>query len=64
MIEEMSGSAQFILTTFRNELIQHADKFFGVIFNARKVSSIRSITQEQALEFVESNEKGREDGGK
>jgi len=32
MIYELAGDAQFITTTFRPELLQHADKFYGVKF--------------------------------
>lgn len=37
MIHEMSKDAQFITTTFRPELLQHANKFYGVKFR-NKVS--------------------------
>ncbi|KAF8305004.1 RecF/RecN/SMC protein [Clavulina sp. PMI_390] len=53
MIHELSASAQFITTTFRPEMLVNADKFYGVLFNNQKVSSIRSITREEAREFVE-----------
>ena len=53
MIHELSETAQFITTTFRPEMLVHADKFYGVLFNNQKVSSIRSITREEAMEFVE-----------
>ena len=32
MINELAGNAQFITTTFRPELLEHADKFYGVKF--------------------------------
>ena len=32
MIHELAGDAQFITTTFRPELLEHADKFYGVKF--------------------------------
>ncbi|KAL4254273.1 SMC family protein [Abortiporus biennis] len=53
MIHELSESAQFITTTFRPEMLVTADKFYGVLFNNQKVSSIRSIKREEAMEFVE-----------
>lgn len=53
MISELSEGAQFIVTTFRSELLAHADSHFGVIFDARKVSSIRPIKESEAREFVE-----------
>lgn len=34
-------------------MLVNADKFYGVLFNNQKVSSIRSITREDAREFVE-----------
>jgi structural maintenance of chromosome 3 (chondroitin sulfate proteoglycan 6) len=56
MIKELSEDAQFIITTFRPELLQHADNFLGVVFDARKISSIKSITVDDAVAFVEANE--------
>ena len=32
MIHELCQDAQFITTTFRPELLEHADKFYGVKF--------------------------------
>lgn len=57
MIKELSEDGQFIITTFRPELLSHADNFLGVIFDARKVSTIKQITQEECYSFVEANEK-------
>lgn len=57
MIKELSEHAQFIITTFRAELLAHSDQFFGVIFDARKVSTVKSITREDCETFVEANEK-------
>ncbi len=53
MIHDLSTTAQFITTTFRPEMLVTADKFYGVLFNNQKVSSIRSIKREEAMEFVE-----------
>ncbi len=44
--------AQFITTTFRPELLKHADSFFGVSF-AGRVSRVEQITSEQAMQFIE-----------
>lgn len=61
MIKELAsashanGGGQFICTTFRNEMIDVADKFYGVLFN-NKISSIASITRENALTFVEGEQ--------
>ncbi|KZV98325.1 RecF/RecN/SMC protein [Exidia glandulosa HHB12029] len=53
MIKKLAGTAQFIATTFRPEMLETADKFYGVMFDNQKVSSIRTITREDAREFVE-----------
>lgn len=42
MISELSESGQYICTTFRPELIPHADSYFGVIFNATKISNVKT----------------------
>ncbi|KAG4304555.1 hypothetical protein PORY_001948, partial [Pneumocystis oryctolagi] len=53
MLQEMSNSGQFICTTFRPEMIQTGDKFYGIVFK-NKVSSIQTIEKEEALAFIES----------
>jgi len=53
MIHSLSSSGQFITTTFRPEMLVSADKFYGVLFNNQKISSIRSIKKEEAIEFVD-----------
>jgi structural maintenance of chromosome 3 (chondroitin sulfate proteoglycan 6) len=53
MIHSLSSSGQFITTTFRPEMLVSADKFYGVLFNNQKISSIRSIRKEEAMEFVD-----------
>lgn len=40
MIHELSQNAQFITTTFRPELLDSAEKYYGVRFR-NKVSSFR-----------------------
>lgn len=42
MISELSEDAQYICTTFRAELIPHADAFFGVVFNQAKISNVKT----------------------
>lgn len=59
MIHDLSSSAQFITTTFRSEMLTHADKFYGVYFDRQKVSTIATITREEAAEFVENAAGGR-----
>lgn len=58
MISELSESAQFITTTFRPEMVAVADKHYGVIFSNQKISSIRTITQEEAAMFLEAAAEG------
>jgi structural maintenance of chromosome 3 (chondroitin sulfate proteoglycan 6) len=53
MIQSLGSTAQFITTTFRPEMLVTADKFYGVLFNNQKVSSIRGIKREEAMEFVD-----------
>ncbi|KAF5360848.1 hypothetical protein D9756_004551 [Leucocoprinus leucothites] len=53
MIQSLASTAQFITTTFRPEMLVTADKFYGVLFNNQKVSSIRVIKREEAQEFVD-----------
>lgn len=53
MIHALSETAQFITTTFRPEMLVTADKFYGVLFDNQKVSSIRAIRREEAQEFVD-----------
>ncbi|XP_041368808.1 structural maintenance of chromosomes protein 3-like [Gigantopelta aegis] len=54
MIHELCQDAQFITTTFRPELLQHADKFYGVKFR-NKVSHIECVSREEAEDFVEDD---------
>ena len=53
MIQSLASTGQFITTTFRPEMLVTADKFYGVLFNNQKVSSIRGIKREEAMEFVD-----------
>uniref|UniRef100_H2YDB2 RecF/RecN/SMC N-terminal domain-containing protein n=1 Tax=Ciona savignyi TaxID=51511 RepID=H2YDB2_CIOSA len=55
MLKELSSSAQFITTTFRPELLDSADKFYGVVYR-NKVSMVRTITRDEAKEFVEDDQ--------
>ncbi|KAK5976353.1 putative septum site-determining protein MinC [Trichostrongylus colubriformis] len=54
MIHELAENAQFITTTFRPELLESAEKFYGVRFR-NKVSHIDVVTREQAYDFVEDD---------
>lgn len=42
MIGELAQEAQYICTTFRAELIPHADAYFGVVFNQAKISNVKT----------------------
>jgi structural maintenance of chromosome 3 (chondroitin sulfate proteoglycan 6) len=53
MIHELAEDAQFITTTFRPEMIQTCDKAYGVFFSNEKVSSIRAISKDNAMQFVD-----------
>nr|CAD7572795.1 unnamed protein product [Timema californicum] len=54
MIHELSRDAQFITTTFRPELLVHANKFYGVKFR-NKVSHVECVSREEAADFVEDD---------
>lgn len=53
MIQVLAKNAQFICTTFRPEMLQVANTFYGVSFS-NKVSTILEIQQDDALSFVEA----------
>lgn len=55
MIHELSEKAQFITTTFRPELLEFSDKFYGVRFR-NKISIIDSVTKDEAFDFVEDDQ--------
>lgn len=52
MIHSLADKAQFITTTFRPELLESAENFYGVQFK-NKVSHVLSISKEEAKDFVE-----------
>ena len=54
MIHELSKEAQFITTTFRPELLEKADRFYGVKFRNR-VSHVELVSYEEAHDFVEDD---------
>lgn len=56
LIHSLSTSAQFICTTFRPEMLQVADKFYGVMFS-NKVSTVSEINREDAMLFVEGQQR-------
>merc|ERR1712111_91414 len=55
MIHELADGAQFITTTFRPELLEHANKFYGVRFR-NKVSHVDCVTKEEAFDFVDDDQ--------
>lgn len=52
MVHSLSKDAQFIVTTFRPEMLIHADRFFGVTF-LQKVSKVQNISRQDATQFVD-----------
>ena len=52
MIHRLAENAQFITTTFRPELLDSADKFYGVKFQ-NKVSHIHAVSKDSARDFIE-----------
>ncbi|KAI9709999.1 MAG: Structural maintenance of chromosomes protein 3 [Bogoriella megaspora] len=52
MLQESSQTGQFICTTFRPEMVQVAEKCYGVSYS-NKTSSIDVVSTEDALGFVE-----------
>lgn len=54
MIHSLCKDAQFITTTFRPELLEHANKFYGVKFR-NKVSHVECVSKEDAEDFVEDD---------
>lgn len=52
MIQRLADNAQFITTTFRPELVEVADKCYGVKFQ-NKVSHINAVSKEAAKDFIE-----------
>ena len=59
MISKQKGEAQFIATTFSAEMIEDADRSYGVVFQ-NKVSKVRLIDREEALELVRMEEREAE----
>ncbi|XP_017783970.1 PREDICTED: structural maintenance of chromosomes protein 3-like [Nicrophorus vespilloides] len=55
MIHELTGEAQFITTTFRPELLEHANKYYGVKFR-NKVSHVECVSKDVARDFVEDDQ--------
>jgi len=56
MIREQCSTAQFITTTFRPELLEHANKFYGVAFQ-NKMSKVSVISRDDARDIISQVEK-------
>eukprot|EP00835_Amoeboradix_gromovi_P004430 NODE_345_length_10548_cov_0.306728.p1 type:complete len:1029 gc:universal NODE_345_length_10548_cov_0.306728:3629-6715(+) len=56
LIKEFSKEAQFIVTTFRREIISRADCVYGVGYMNR-VSHVEKINKNEALDFVDQVER-------
>ncbi|CUM67950.1 uncharacterized protein PRCAT00005663001 [Priceomyces carsonii] len=56
IINSLASSAQFICTTFRPEMLQVADKFYGVMFS-NKVSTVSEINRDEAMTFIEGQQR-------
>jgi len=55
LVKSQTEGVQFILTTFRPELVVQADKLFGVLFRG-KASHVEEIDRREAEDFVEGDE--------
>jgi len=56
LIEKQAKHSQFIATTFKPELLEVGNKFYGVEFKHKK-SVVKEITSEQAKELVVSSDR-------
>lgn len=57
LLEDISRNGQFICTTFRPEMVQVAEKCYGVAYS-NKTSSIDVVDREEALKFVDGQISG------
>jgi len=55
MIAQQSEKAQFITSTFREELVKHAKKWYGIAFK-NKISTMQAITEKKALSIIRAFE--------
>jgi structural maintenance of chromosome 3 (chondroitin sulfate proteoglycan 6) len=56
---DRNKAAQFICTTFRPEMVQVAEKCYGVTYT-NKTSSIDVVSNEDAMDFVEGVTRGQQ----
>lgn len=57
LLQDISQNGQFICTTFRPEMVQVAEKCYGVAYS-NKTSSIDVVERDEALKFVEGQISG------
>jgi structural maintenance of chromosome 3 (chondroitin sulfate proteoglycan 6) len=62
MVNKQSERTQFIITTFKTELLDHAHNFYGISIK-NKVSFIRKIEKEDALRVLQEEERMEREGG-
>ncbi|GMM36506.1 cohesin subunit [Saccharomycopsis crataegensis] len=55
LIHKLSANAQFICTTFRPELLNIANKYYGIMYN-KKISKVSEINKEEAMSFIEDQQ--------
>ena len=58
LIKEQSKDAQYVITTFRPELLLPANKFYE-IRHQNKVSTISCVSKERALSVIKENEENK-----
>ena len=56
------AQAQYIITTFHPQLVEIATKAYGVA-HSNRVSTIRSLSRDQALKFVKGDRSHGQRGG-
>lgn len=59
---EGEAQSQYIITTFHPQLVEIADKAYGVA-HSNRVSTIRSLSRDQALKFVKGDRSHGQRGG-
>jgi len=52
LIEKDSKNAQMVITTFRSEIIEKADKFYRV-YQQNRVSRIECVSRQEARQVIE-----------
>lgn len=60
MIKKQSETTQFIIASFKKEILDIADQYYGISFK-NKVSQIKLCKKEDSLKILEEEEKEREE---